>query len=395
MEELSEVLTFLYQREGHTLLTDRQSFSYAIKDIELACGSLLTVHDGVIEVIHATVKEYLLDRKNLTDAAEQYTQLLVDPMAASLELTLTSLEYMSQNLTKPIVGLDTKANRLDLRVDEERLQDRLRQSPLIRYASFNWLLHLIDCEGASNHEVAKVLQRTFDFPVAFYWIEACLILDSSSFLERVRYRLEEVYEWASNEMHEASSSFLDHYRFSSNWCSMILRLVNDYGMFIADRPWEIYILDMHRIFSSNDLGETYQNHGHFTTREHKPILYDDQTLLRAQGKKSPINSFQLQRVPSGQGFFIYDHMHQVFITADDSITCHETLYVQDVKTGSCLTPAVDSEVSQGKISDFATSTDGEYLAIMYRDPIIIISGRISIWQIDSDINSKKRMRAGT
>lgn len=92
---ISEALTFHYDVKGHALLTGEQLFSYANKDIELVCGSLLTIHDGNLQ-IHLTVKEFLGDKEAWADPTDSYTQLLVDPTSASLQLTLVSLKYISQ-----------------------------------------------------------------------------------------------------------------------------------------------------------------------------------------------------------------------------------------------------------------------------------------------------------
>lgn len=52
VEEFKQALTLHYEMEGDTLLTDDQTFPYSDKDIELICGSLVTVRKGTLQVIH-------------------------------------------------------------------------------------------------------------------------------------------------------------------------------------------------------------------------------------------------------------------------------------------------------------------------------------------------------
>lgn len=393
VKEIEEALTFHYRMEAKQQTSNKQPFPYAMKEIELACGSLLTVHEGTIQVIHLTVKEFLVDMTRSTN--NSYKQLLVNPVAASLQLTLISLDYISQRLTRPIVvDPDAKPNRMDLKIDNTRLQDRLEQNPFIEYASLNWPLHCIDYEHDGSDEIAKAIKNTFNSSATFHWIEACLLLDSSIFLQRIRLGLRELIEWASNEVDRGPPGSADLYDFLSNWCSVVVRIMDDYGESIAHLPWHVYMLDMREIFVSKNLGKLYDDYGSFETREPVTFFSDDHS------RTSPTVPFHL-RIPVEElkillGLFTHDHMRKVFFIAEGS-TNHETLHVQEVETGRRLPPVVDLE-NWGvyNVISYATSVDGEYLCILYESGTSF-SGtqpiRISIWRLDSKIEFKKTMRS--
>lgn len=379
------------------MLSDEQLFPYANKDIELVCGSLLTVRDGTIQVIHLTVKEFLGDTEAWTDPPDSYTQLLVDPSSANLQLTLVSLKYISQKLAEPLVDPDA-SERLSEKTDELRamkLSDRLKQSPFAEYASFDWLIHLVDCEGFSGDIIVEAFQGAFDSKATFCWIEMCLTLDRSSF-HRICLGLGNVIEWADDNMQYAPRS-INQYTYLKNWCSTILHVIDDMGS--ALHPEDIYFLDFSEAFRSNGLGRTYDDHGHFVAREIRTFFGDSQSHLAVQAHTSSRNPLQPRTASSELGIFIYDHTRQVFITADKYLEHnHEVLHVQDVKTGRRLPSVIDPEESfSGYITSSTMSHDGKYLGIVYVK--FFRSGNrnilTSIWQIDFNLEFKKSMRSGS
>lgn len=391
VKEIHEALGFHYQMDGLQSIADEQSFPYADKEIESACGSLLTIRGGTVQVIHLTVKEFLMTSS--TD--DSYKQLLVDPATASLQLTKVSLNYISQRLTAPIFDLDAKTNRMDIEVDDmrlQRLQDRREQNPFIEYASFNWPLHFvdyIDCKGDCSDEIVEAIQRTFDSSATFYWIETCLVVDPDSFFHRICSGLEELIEWASDKIDQAPPGSADLYQFLSNWCSVVVRIVHDYGESFAHLPWDVYIVDLRAVFLSNGLGKLYDNYGNFETRESVTFFNGDHS------KTSPTVSNPPQIAVSSAGdHLIYDHKRKVFFSLP-YLRVRETLYVQEVKTGRRLPRVVDPEVcDMGKssfVESYATSIDGEYLCILYTY-CCAWGNRISIWRLDSQFEFKKTMR---
>ena len=123
LEELRHALSLHYEIEGDTLL-----FEYADKDVELVCGSLVTVRQGTLQTIHLTVKEFLTSTHGPTYST--YSDLLVDPAKASSHLTLVCLKCIQDNCNESMVDLAPGIARLDIKLDDEVVMQRQRQVPL-------------------------------------------------------------------------------------------------------------------------------------------------------------------------------------------------------------------------------------------------------------------------
>lgn len=135
MGELKHALSLHYDIEGHTLLSDDQSFPYSDKEIELVCGSLVTVRKGTLQVIHLTVKEFL--RATHGQGASVSSDLLVDPRQASLALTMVCLKCIEVSCTEPMVDLNTGIPRIDLLINPSNITMLRKEKPFVEYASFS------------------------------------------------------------------------------------------------------------------------------------------------------------------------------------------------------------------------------------------------------------------
>ncbi len=236
VDELKHALSLHHEIEGDILL-----FECAEKDIELICGSLVTVRQGTLQVIHLIVKEFL----TFTHGSKfsPYSDLLIDPAKASLHLTLACLKCISVDCNKSIVSLDPKVARLDVKVDVEAVIQRQYQAPLMEYASLTWMIHLTECDGAQMIGVSKAFQETFDSSATFYWVEACIAFQLDSVL-RLPAGLEEVIDYVSDlgpehwPEREASCVFF------SDWCHALRNVFEEYGSTLFHRPWEVHFLDL-------------------------------------------------------------------------------------------------------------------------------------------------------
>ena len=120
--------------DGDTILTDDRSFPYSDKDVELICGSLITIRNGTLQVIHLTVKEFLRSQHKTDNST--FSSLLVDPEHASLQLTLVCLRCIATN-AEPLVDLDSNVPQIDWTLDTNALDRCQARAPLLEYASFS------------------------------------------------------------------------------------------------------------------------------------------------------------------------------------------------------------------------------------------------------------------
>lgn len=164
IDEIKQALTLHYKIEGDTLLTDDQSFPYSDKEIELTCGSLVTVRKGTLQVIHLTVKEFLRSKHGVENSG--FSNLLVDPERASLTLTLVCLRCVGHS-SKPLLDMDSKMLRTDWTIETGVLARRLAQAPLLEYAIFSWLGHMTECKLDDLLEIVPVFETTFRSEITF------------------------------------------------------------------------------------------------------------------------------------------------------------------------------------------------------------------------------------
>ena len=381
-----------HEIEGDTLL-----FEYAEKDIELICGSLVTVRQETLQVIHLTVKEFVTSTHGPKLSA--YSDLLIDPAKANLDLTLACLKCIQVNCVRSIVSIDSRTARLDIKLDVEAVIQRQRQAPLAEYASMTWMMHLTECDGVQMIGASKAFQETFDSPSTFYWVETCMIFQSGSVL-RLLVGLEEVIDYVSDlspdhwPEDEASCVFF------ANWCHALLNVFEEYGSTLSRRPWEVHFLDLQSSFSR--IREFYKKFGDTSRRE---------TSLRINGYRSPLSCrpeaqahTQLrQDVQGGHSsdtsiFFIHDERRRLYFWGERSIDLSNVrLFVQNATTGQRLPPAVklDGEAGRaGYLNSYGLSPSGEYFVVEYLTRAKNAGYSLTlIWQIHEEMRFKSRMRS--
>ena len=395
VDELKHALSLHHEIEGDTLL-----FEYAEKDIELICGSLVTVRQGTLQVIHLTVKEFLTSTHG--PKFSTYSNLLIDPAKASLHLTLACLKCINVNRNKSIVSLDPRIARLDIKLDVEAVIQRQRQAPLAEYASLTWMIHLIECDEVQMIGVSKAFQETFDSPSTFYWVEACMAFQPDSVLHLLA-GLEEVMDYVSglgpDHWPESEASCV----FFADWCYALRNVFEEYGSTLSHRPWEVHFLDLQSSFSR--IRQLYNKFGDTSRRD---------TTLRINGYKSPrsrrpeaqAHTRLQQGVQRGRSyntsiFFTHDERRRLYFWGENYIDLSNVrLFVQNATTGQRLPPAVklDGEAGrEGSISSYGLSPSGEYIVVVYLTKAKdsgFMDGHslILIWQINEEMRFKRRMR---
>lgn len=398
VDELKHALSLHHEIEGDTLL-----FEYADKDTELVCGSLVTVRQGTLQLIHLTVKEFLTSThgpKNPT-----YSDLLIDSAEASLNLTLACLKCINTCCNESMVDLDSGMARLDMKLDDEAVIQRQPQAPLAEYASLTWMLHLTDCDGVDMIGVSKAFQETFDSPSTFYWVEACMAFQPDSVL-RLLAGLEEAIEYVSGlgpghwPDNEANCVFF------ADWCYALKNVFEDWGSILSHRPWEVHFLDFQTTFVG--IRHLYDKFGDMPRRD---------VTLRIDGYNSPrscrpepLAQDRLQQDVQGRHtfptpiFFIHDERRRLYFWGQRDINLDNArIFVQNATTGQRLPPAAkpDGEADwEGYVSCYGISPSGEHIVVVYvtwsKNAGLRGRGQRSltlIWQINEDLRFRRRMHS--
>ena len=423
--------------------------------MELTCGSLVTVRKGSLQVIHLTVKEFLRSKDG--SKASGFSDLLVDPGCASLQLTLVCLRCIAHN-SKPLIDLNSKRLRTDWTLEADVPVRHLARAPLLEYASFSWLGHLAECRLDDAQEIFPTFKTTFDSKVTFYvssllssllpiscciwghggwrrskntnsffpqngnakpkklqWVEACMAWQpDSSFrllvgFDEIRDWLSD-FEWTARPLHETSLQFL------ASWCAAMQRIFEEYGAILARRPWEIYLIDLRDIFcvdrsvlNGDGLERFYEDYGLTSLREADMYLDKYQSSRPLQDKKPP--HLQLQQIhrygsdPANEGIFlVHDERQDVYIWGYTEFWANnQCLFVQHSQTGQRLPPAVDfsGDPDQNyQLISHEMSPDGRHLALVYyctpwSEKNALSDGHLLtvIWHIDKHLSFKRRMNS--
>ena len=372
--ELREALAYHYKTEGHSLLSTDGYFPYSDKDIELVCGSLVSVRNGALQVVHLTVKEYLASPPKNTNSV-----LHVKSESASSALTLVCLSCIGTECR------DVKHGLYDATRDPTELPSAQSQNIFLEYASFSWYIHLMDCCGTHLLKVSESCRQTFESRSTFYWIELCVssrpnnIGDFLVGLDELRQYITGMGEddWPS---HEPSCSFFER------WCSVAHRIFKEYGSLLSKKPSAIHILNLKAAFTDHHLIDLYEKYGNLKIRE-KSTPFNHYWDPAPPRKVVPPHR-QLER-SDGSSIF-YDAKRNIFFW-NDSKADREVLFVQSASTGRRLRPVVDGERFSTRYSErhTAMSTDGKYVGLIHFDrrPDLL-----TIWEIDENLDFRKPMQ---
>ena len=351
-------------------------------------------------MIHLTVKEFLRSRHTIDGSA--FSSLLVDPENGSLQLTLVCLRCIAA-YAEPLVDLESKAPEIDWALETDALDRCQARAPLLEYASFSWLVHLIDCKLDDLLEITPAFQKTFNSPVTFSWVETCMASHPDSTL-RLLVGVDEVRDRFSGASQDLLTRQEASFQFLPCWCIAMSRLFEEYGAILARRPWEIYFIDLCNIFSADpSLRKLWQEYGETPLRNKDQHLIGYRTPHPPQKKPQPHlqlqQSLQVGFSHKRSVFLVHDEDRNIYIWGETPIQGEvHCISVQHDKTGQRLPPAehlIENSYQKSWLMDHGISPNGRYLALVYgiEKPrtALALGGLTVIWQIDENISFEKRM----
>ena len=379
--------------DGDTLLTDDQTFPYSDKDVELICGSLVTIREGILQVIHLTVKEFI--RSPQEKSGSTSSSLLVNSESGSLQLTLVCLRCISKH-AEPLIDLESKAPHIEWALDPSALERHRARAPLLEYASFSWLVHMIECKLDDLNKITPTFQKTFGSSTTFSWIEICMVSQPDSVL-RLSVGISEVHDWLYDPSQETSPQFL------FSWCTAMSCIFEEYGAVLARRPWQVYFIDLCEIFSVDPaLRELWQTYGKTSLRE-KDLRLNGYQASRPQQEnykphlqlQKPIQTRHFNSNANGV-FLVHNEAQNLYIWGESEIRGDShCIYVQHDKTGRRLPPAEDLGLGPDQswsLIDHKLSPNGEYLVLFYGSEDFLGHRNLTLaWRIIKNVSFKGRM----
>ena len=348
--ELQEIMRFEF-REGRTFTrqsADDENFLYSEKDIELACGALVLIRNGTLQLIHLSTKEIHLKKPSQMLPEDPRLDFYVDARRENPYMAVCCITYISSHLNDIKAIPRPNSSRLRFIKGTADFTGLVKKSPFIDYASISWQVHLMD--GEINLELESVLYQcqdllTYDWTIS--WIELCASLHQDIIwtLER---SCKETISWADYRSVPAESSRHKAIAFLWAWSNAVLSITNEYGHVIKDYPYEIHYLDLENTLRYNHTPGS-------------PVLPASYAATQAQDLRERISEIrvnneqltsfkvdwrrQLHRNEDNHtlkapiGFVVYDSKRQVFITAEPKVRNEtEVLWVQERATGRRLQP---------------------------------------------------------
>lgn len=383
MNELEEALKMEYTGEARLFGFDR-AFLYTERDIELACGSLLIVRSGTVQLIHLSAKDFLQKNPSNLSIDDKLQEYLVDVPVASLRIASQCTSYLvSRCPPEKMIPNDISSWSRDV----EGLKNEF---PFLDYVCFNWLVHLTDSAISSTNESIKMIESFIQSLSGLLWIEICFALDPDcAFL--LRMNLQTLLDWTKLQL-EGSKSFIEtHSNFITiikGWASSILQLVLEYGNVLKARPWELYFLDPESIFKSSIYSSLYSRFPYQTY-----VMLNDSHLPSLE-VSLPENRY-LQRhtgITEDIGFFYFDERRDAFITIDRRPLGNPRIFCQERSTGrklaAVLDPELENEDNTSELIDACISVDGLHLAVVYyyiNDDMDCGVVTTSVWAIQTTI----------
>ncbi|KAL8908717.1 MAG: hypothetical protein Q9171_005330 [Xanthocarpia ochracea] len=357
LTEVGEALRIQYE----TAIDDfgnTQHLLCSTRELELVCGSLVTVKDGIIQLIHLSTKEFLIDQERASNLRQDFHAFFVRIQDDSALLSGICVMYLStccipENFSR---NISTKGRQTN-------------GTKLFEYAYLNWILHLTESSLQTLVKQEPILQRFLSSRNSFYWLEICFTMQRG-ILSDLNTQLQSVLDWCS--VHEsqgsASGSLKDLVSLLHFWAKSYLHLLDDYGPSLEDRPYEVHDIDPERIFEPSNFRilESFRQSGSYHLHH---VLKD------APIRGIPTN-FPSQRVLQRYtgaieeyGFFFVDERRKVFFMLDRMVTTAPRIYCQEMATGRRLTPVIDTEFADNNdFLDFKGATlsaCGRYMGTMY------------------------------
>lgn len=385
LAEIHEILRFEIKRDSAT-----DDLLFSEKDLELICGSLVTVRNGVLRLIHLSTKEILQEKPGGMSSEDPCWPFYIDVQEIGPRIALLCTSYIAThqcNVNSYIKPDITPISRLEPRSGGFDLSKVIGEAPFIEYAYTSWQGHLLD--GKPEKGIVHEIQSLLSYRFTLLWLEFRLTQDPES-LWKLERNCIAMQDWVreSSTISNAESKIWE-FAYLGAWCEAMLRLLKEHGRVIKNFPEELHFIDIRPFFSSEHLTgfQSTIRDNHVREREVHVDHFE-----RAKPKSEVVSHRRLLPQPENHGllgFFLYDEKRDVFYYSESWLgSGMETLWVQDRQTGRRLPPlkkaiAPAPEKSAMTAIGAAVSRDSKYLSILYK----IFGGlETTIWELEDRLD---------
>lgn len=329
----------------------------SVRDLELTCGSLVTVQNQFIQIIHLSAREFLMTPSNSSPLRQRLQTFLIDQAEDNALVASICVVYLSSCCVAGKLSEDDSAGTM------------LRKgAPLLDYASFFWVSHLTQSRHHAVAQHGSKLQPFLGSRKSFYWLEFCFTFRVD--IGQLDGLLQSLLDWlCSTSMKNTQSESLPKpLSLLEYWVRSCLRLLADYGPALKVRPYEIHNIDPERIFFPSHHG-ILESLSYDASYDRHLILEDSRSSSIAT-QAPAYRCLQKHTSPDDEyAFLSFDKGRGAFFVIDKAVGNSPRIFCQELSTGRRLPPIIDSEFGEG--SDCLTtkgasmSPDGRFLAVLY------------------------------
>ena len=225
--ELVEGLKAEYNKTS-SMFDHEQGFQntllYGRKDIELVCGSLVTVNEDSIRLIHLSTRDYLRSSAEAVRLEAPLDSFLVDVPLTQNRIALTCLEYLgSRNVIENPKFTPTIDASLLARPRE--IADISDRNPLFEYAVLYWPTYIFSNIYSGTAEAMRHVEGFLHRNPAITWLEVYLFFSGPEYTASTVQRLSKV---------EGAPSSI------ASWADILIEVLDEYSTTMTKAPWMIH-----------------------------------------------------------------------------------------------------------------------------------------------------------
>ena len=171
---------------------------YGRKDIELGCGSLVTVSEDSIRLIHLSTRDYLRSSAEAVNLAAPLDRFLVDVPLTQNRIALTCLDYLispsvveSPNFV-PAVDVSSRSRQQEIALISDR-------NPLFEYAVLYWPTYVFGNIYSGTKTTMDHVEKYLRKGHAITWLEVFLFFSGPEYTASIAQSLSKI-KFASSWM---------------------------------------------------------------------------------------------------------------------------------------------------------------------------------------------------
>jgi hypothetical protein len=360
--------------------------------LELFCGSLVTVRNQSIRLIHASAHKYLQQPSQEERFDKGLNEFLVDAATENARISGLCTKSLSAYCTSH--GQDSK----------ELSAESLKTSfPLLEYCCFHWLSHIAESALQAVVKFESQLAPFICSRHSLYWIESCMTLDPTCW-NLFCFMLQTMLDWVADtgagdvvNIATATSPLSSLRR----WGEFILRLVTEYWFLLERRCHEIHDMDLGTLIGSDEHGFLTIFKRDESCEEH--VVLSEVDMFVKSGsipdqRRLPQNTSSTEAL-----HFVVDKTRGILISVDRLAGSSPRLYCQEMATGQRVQPIYDAEFLDDEVAleaqEMILSPSSRFLAVTFsQQPFDMDSDLfvyMALWKIHDKIDFTRKRNSPT